>query len=115
MASAQLSLLPADQFATWNGITARYAAYCSAHGAATPDEQLARDRARWPGGCMAGFIVWCGERWREWEQATGRKPPHGLDDHRDFDAWLSSAPGPPSSTVPPAAAAVNQEFPGGAS
>lgn len=35
----------------------RYVAYCAAHGR-TPDAQGARDRNRWPGGCMTGYIMW---------------------------------------------------------
>ena len=36
-----------------------YRAYARAHGM-SPDEMLAHDMQRWPGGCMAGFIVWIG-------------------------------------------------------
>jgi len=35
----------------------RYAAYCAANGR-TPAEQLAHDEAEYPGGKMAGFLVW---------------------------------------------------------
>jgi hypothetical protein len=88
--SAQLSLLPPDPLAAYAGIQPRFAAYCRAHGT-TPEEQLARDRGLYPGGLMVGFLWWVGQRWREWEAATGRQPPHDLDDHRDFDVWLAGA------------------------
>lgn len=39
----------------WNP---RYIAYAEAHGR-SPEEQLAADRVAYPGGCMAGFILWC--------------------------------------------------------
>ena len=35
----------------------RYLAYCAAHGM-TPDEMMAHDRIRFPGGKMAGFLIW---------------------------------------------------------
>lgn len=35
----------------------RYVEYCRAHGK-TPDEMLAFDTKRWPGGKMCGFILW---------------------------------------------------------
>lgn len=35
----------------------RYLAYCNANGL-TPEEQLERDRAAYPGGCMCGYILW---------------------------------------------------------
>ena len=38
-----------------------YRAYSRAHGM-SPDDMLAHDMQRWPGGCMAGFIVWIGEQ-----------------------------------------------------
>lgn len=86
--NTQLSLLPTDPLASWSGIQSRYRAYCRAHGSTSAEEQIERDRQRWPCGVMTGFIAWIGERWRAWEGETGRRPPHGLEDHRDFDAWL---------------------------
>jgi hypothetical protein len=59
----------------------RFLAYMRATGAT-----LESDAERYPGGCMAGFTIWIGQRWREWEKLTGRKSPHL--DHTDFDAWL---------------------------
>jgi len=38
---------------------------------------------------MTGFIIWIGERWREWERLFGRKPIKGQKEHDDFDTWLT--------------------------
>jgi hypothetical protein len=35
----------------------RYLDYCRAHNK-TPEEMLAFDAQRWPGGRMAGFLLW---------------------------------------------------------
>ena len=67
----------------------RYVAYAKAHGAPDPDAMLARDRERYPGACMAGFIVWLGYRWAEWLKTTGKRRPLTNEDHAAFDAWLS--------------------------
>lgn len=68
----------------------RYVAYARAHGR-TPDEQLAHDEDRWPGGCMTGFICWIGERWQEWRRENGISLDYPLSrkDHADFDQWLA--------------------------
>lgn len=42
----------------WNP---KYVAYAAEAGR-TPEEQLAHDKAHYPGGCMAGFIVWVSSR-----------------------------------------------------
>jgi hypothetical protein len=69
----------------------RYKAYAKHHGA-TPDEMLAGDNERFPGGCMTGYIIWIGERWREWDTLTGHTGPHTRADHTDFDKWLATYP-----------------------
>lgn len=38
-------------------------AYAKANGR-TWEEQLAYDRERYPGGCMAGFLTWSSEQWQ---------------------------------------------------
>jgi len=70
-------------------VNPRYLAYAKAHGTLDPEAVLARDRERYPGGCMTGFIVWLGYRWAEWLKATGRRRPLTEEDHAAFDAWLS--------------------------
>lgn len=70
----------------------RYAAYCAAHGM-NPDEMLAYDRGRFPGGVMAGYMIWFAERaieftaglpGRDWLDRLHRVDPAA------FDAYLRS-------------------------
>lgn len=69
----------------WNP---RYLAYCRATGGLSPDETRARD------GSGARYIVWTGERWREWYGVIGYKPEClGAAEHAAFDAWLEAATG----------------------
>jgi hypothetical protein len=66
----------------------RYVAYARMHGH-TPDEQLAIDDKTWPGGRMAGFILWINERWLEWGRLTGVSREFHWDCcHGSFDAWI---------------------------
>jgi hypothetical protein len=88
--NAQLSLLTAGPLDAWAGIQPRYRAYARANGSASAERQLERDRERYPGGAMVGFITWIGERWVEWRALTGRRSPHSLADHAAFDAWLAT-------------------------
>jgi hypothetical protein len=60
---------------------------------------MALDKERWPGGKMAGYILWIGERWAEWKAAHPElAPPRGSDwvltreDQAMFDTWLNSLP-----------------------
>lgn len=71
-------------------VNPRYAAYARAHGRSA-DEMLAFDRERYPGGCMAEFIVWIGRRWSEWRKINGlpRNPILSSEDYANFDAWLA--------------------------
>lgn len=66
----------------------RYLAYCRAHDL-SPEDMLAFDRVRAPGGHMGPFIRWISRRWEEWRRAHGRRWDDGHpDDHAPFDAWL---------------------------
>ena len=79
----------------WNS---RFVAYATAHGR-TPEDQMSHDREAWPGGAMAGFQTWLGERWREWTDAAS--PPsfrarskrdqllYRSEHVREFDSWLA--------------------------
>lgn len=73
----------------WNR---RYIAYATAHGM-TPEAMLENDREKWPGGCMAGYILWINKAWEDFTRLQGFRHREevllGLDDpHRKFDAWL---------------------------
>lgn len=35
-----------------------YLRYCVEHGETDPNVMLAKDSERYPGGCMAGFLLW---------------------------------------------------------
>lgn len=68
----------------------RYLAYCNYYHT-SPDDMMAVDDARFPGGIMAGYIVWISARWGEWRRLRGMVGvPTGLLDHADFDAWLKA-------------------------
>lgn len=76
-------------------MTTRYLAYATAMGR-TVDKQKAHDRAEFPGGRMAGFIVWMHARWRAFfaEEGLKARPSHiTADMHVRFDAWLETHPG----------------------
>lgn len=66
----------------------RYVAYAHAQGM-SPEEVGQRDRERYPGGCMIGYMGWINDRWREWEALTAQRQPYSEADHDAFDAWLA--------------------------
>jgi hypothetical protein len=78
----------------WNP---RYACYAKAHGR-TPEAQLEHDDSVCPGGKMAGFLIWMGDRWREFSDLRPDLAPgtRGWDRRAwlsmchatEFDAWL---------------------------
>ena len=76
---------------SWNP---RYLAYSAAH-LRTPAEQLRHDVAEYPGGCMAGFLIWIKQRWRQWRALNGFGPEDilGSPEVRQFDAWLEEFSG----------------------
>lgn len=75
-----------EAFDKWNP---RFVAYAQAHGR-TPEAQLEADRERWPGGIMAGFIVWTRQRWQVWAEEIGRRDLEVLtqEEHDAFTAWV---------------------------
>lgn len=74
----------------WADVQPRYVAYCIAHGAQSKDEMLARDRERWPGGVMAGFILWIKDMWDQWGMERGSHPSIKTEQHHvEFDVWLA--------------------------
>lgn len=91
--------------ADWNPY---YVAYAAAHGK-TPEEMLAHDTTAWPGGKMAGYILWINAHWSRW--FIERKKVKGWharsrhqqilsqEDHNHFKVWLQRQyPAPKEST-----------------
>lgn len=78
----------AETDARWNP---RYVAYASSEGL-TPKEILAKDKERWPGGHMAGFMSWVRRHWEMWDRAQGhsraRCDERPDSDYTAFTAWL---------------------------
>lgn len=70
----------------------RYVAYARAEGFDDPGDVLTRDREKYPGGCMAGFIVWITGKLSEWRKIHALPPESCLSesDHVAFDAWLGA-------------------------
>lgn len=71
----------------WNP---RFVAYALAHGRG-PQEQLDHDKRRYPGGRMAGYIVWHGKMLMEWVKQAGADPDHPLGGdgvNESFDRFL---------------------------
>lgn len=75
---------------SWNP---RFVAYAKAHNR-TPEEMLVLEEERFPGGKMAGYMLWVGGRWREWRAIHGICWDAFLseEDYREFDAWLAHIP-----------------------
>jgi hypothetical protein len=67
----------------------RYLAYCKAHGK-IPNAMMMHDEQRFPGGCMAGYILWIGGKWAEWKKVTGNNGPLGNEHYTQFDEWLQA-------------------------
>lgn len=67
----------------------RYVCYATVH-RKTPDAMLAADRERFPGGHMAGFMIWIRQRWHEYRGAHGIHPdaPISPAQHDHFTEWL---------------------------
>ncbi len=70
----------------------RYIAYARAHGK-SPEEMLEADGARFPGGKMAGFMIWIGQQWAQWYKETGYPKDHplGMHEHAAFTRWLEES------------------------
>jgi hypothetical protein len=74
--------------AEWNP---RYVAYARTQ-KRTPEVMLVKDRERYPGGSMCGFMLWLRERWAVWLDQKGYHHDTILsnEDHTEFDAWLAN-------------------------
>jgi hypothetical protein len=46
---------------------------------------LARDRGRWPGGKMAGFMIWISKAWGEFWAPQKRPDIVTAEDHQRFE------------------------------
>lgn len=75
--------------ATLGEYQVRYVAYAR-HNGREPDEQLVHDEAAWPGGRMAGFILWISKRWRQWDTKHRQGVNHVRSpvEHAAFSQWL---------------------------
>ena len=67
----------------------RYVCYAQVH-ERDPEQMLAFDAERFPGGKMAGFLIWMGHRWSEYRHLRGLSATAPLSDadHDDFMSWL---------------------------
>lgn len=83
---------PLDAEPKWNP---RFVQYARVQGR-SPEDQLAYDVERWPGGKMAGFTLWINARWVDWREKNGlkRDDPIGEKEHADFDLGLAQLPDP---------------------
>lgn len=77
----------------WNP---RYVAYASTH-QSTPTEQLAADKAAWPGGCMVPFMGWVQAAWSQWRRLRS-VASDSYERPEDFDHWLQQ---PKQPAAPP--------------
>lgn len=74
-------------------INPRYLAYCKANGFENdPNGMLEHDKEQWPGGHMAGFMLWIRHRLSDYYVEHPDVPKAlVLDvDHERFDAWLAN-------------------------
>lgn len=69
----------------------RYVCYAKAHGR-SPDAMFEADDARYPGGRMAGFMIWIRGQWHEYRTAHGISPnaPVSNEQHDHFNTWLEA-------------------------
>lgn len=67
----------------------RYIAYATAHGRDVWSMDT-WDRGRFPGGYMAGFVIWLTARWEDYRalRRIRRSDPIGDEMQVDFDRWL---------------------------
>ena len=68
----------------------RYIAYAKSNGN-TPEEQEAKDRERWPGGLMTGFIVFIGEMVARYKKAAGINGNEPILDQDEFTSFIENS------------------------
>lgn len=71
---SQIEAIGLDVKSPWNPL---YLAYCKSMGESDPAAQITKDTERWPGGSMAGFLLWIGEKIQEFDVLT----------HSRFHRW----------------------------
>jgi hypothetical protein len=71
----------------WNS---RYLQYARWQGTPDPAAMMRRDEGCFPGGRMAGFILWIDGRWEQWKASKQlpRDAPLAQTHHAEFDSWL---------------------------
>lgn len=70
----------------WN---TRFLAYARSQGTPDPEAMLALDRIRYPGGVMAGYILWNSARWDEFCAERGIDSHYRSLHGAEYDAWLA--------------------------
>lgn len=68
----------------------RFLAYCAANDK-RPKAMLAHDARQFPGGKMAGFILWMESKWAEWRKMTNSYGVLSEAQTAAFDAWIQEA------------------------
>lgn len=89
----------------------RYLAYAAAHGQ-SPEGMLALDAERFPGGRMAGYLIWVSQRASEYRRARGLSH-YGIIDHDDLTAYMTSGSPQDSHREEHADESSNREGPPG--
>lgn len=73
----------------FKGATPRYAAYCIAHGAASPAEQLAKDTACFGAHHTRPYVYWIGHQADAWCEQHGMvRVEMGFAEQQQFTEWL---------------------------
>jgi hypothetical protein len=73
----------------FKGCSPRYAAYCIAHGAASPAEQLAKDTARYGAHHTWPYVYWIGHEAQAWCKEHGTvRAEMGFAEQQQFTEWL---------------------------
>lgn len=67
----------------------RYIAFAKSQGR-TPEEQMAYDETRWPGGVMSGFICFMMAMSARYRSAAGIKGNEPILDQNEFDWFINS-------------------------
>lgn len=69
--------------------THRFVCYAKSQGN-DPEDQLAKDSIDYPGGSMAGYILWMNDRWHEFSKIKGcERRAASVYYSKEFDAWLA--------------------------